>query len=61
MASAVPTVGIMGGPDHCVRFDGCGVLHGHCPIVLINNPPPPRVFKLASVSFALLAEVLFLK
>lgn len=28
MAGAVPTVGNMGGPDHCVRFDACDVLHG---------------------------------
>lgn len=31
MASAAPTEGNMGGPDHCVRFDGCGVLHGSLP------------------------------
>lgn len=29
--------------------------------MLIDNPPPPRVFKLASVSFGLLAEILLLK
>ncbi|XP_011612755.1 uncharacterized protein [Takifugu rubripes] len=33
----------------------------HCLIMLIDNPPPPRVFKLASVSFGLLAEILLLK
>lgn len=33
----------------------------HCLIMLIVNPPPPRVFKLASVSFGLLAEILLLK
>lgn len=31
MASAVPSVGTVGGADHCVRFDGSGVLHGPLP------------------------------
>lgn len=31
MASAVPTVGTVGGADHCVRSDGSGVLHGPLP------------------------------
>lgn len=31
MASAVPTVGTVGGADHCVHSDGSGVLHGPLP------------------------------
>lgn len=33
----------------------------HWLMVLVDNPPPPRAFKLASVSFGLLAEILLLK
>lgn len=33
----------------------------HCLMVFIDNPPPPRAFKMASVIFGLLAEILLLK
>lgn len=33
----------------------------HCLMILVNNPPPPTAFKMASVSFGLLAQILLLR
>lgn len=33
----------------------------HCLMILVNNPPPPTAFKMASVSFGVLAQILLLR
>lgn len=33
----------------------------HCLVILVNNPPPPKAFKIASVLFGLLAQLLLLR
>lgn len=33
----------------------------HCLMILVNNPPPPTAFKMASVSFGLLTHILLLR